>query len=73
VFATVAIVELEHHALGEHGAAVSALNVRLVLEHGEIAPNRHFAHVHLARQLRDGDSRLLCETLANSSLASGRR
>jgi hypothetical protein len=73
VLAAVAIVELQHHPLGENGAAVSALDVGLVLEHGEIASDCHFTDVHFAGQFRDGDAWLLRETLANSSLTSGRR
>ena len=69
----VAVVELQHHALRQHGAAVRALQVCAGLEGGKVAPDRHLAHVELAGELGHAHARLRGKTLADAGLAGGGR
>ena len=67
--AALAVVELEEHALGEHGAAVRASHLGPRLQRGEVAPHGHAAYAELPGQRGHGHARPAGEAPADLALA----
>jgi len=47
----VAIIKLKHHTLRKHRTAVSALDMGLSFNHGQVTSNGHFTHFEILGQL----------------------